>query len=535
MGGNGKHRWKISIFRSSKLQNKQPPAEFICPISGSLMFDPVVVSSGQTFERTSVQVCRDLGLSPPLPDGSKPDFTIAIPNSALKSTILKWCDNSGTPRPAAPDRTSVENAVRTVMDSLNEAADDKDSRIRVSERELLEGVAEKPDVLFSHAATELNPRANHFYSSSSEESVIANAIPATPLLPFSTRPLCFSASLSSSSSEVVSDEITINPNPNSATEDEEFVSKLKSRDIYEQEQGLISLRKLTRTNEEARVSLCTPRLLAVIRPLLVSRYAAVQTNAVAVIVNVSLDKVNKVNIVRSGIVPPLIDAMKGGCPESQEHATGAIFSLALEDENKVAIGVLGALQPLLHALRSESERSRHDSALALYHLSLVQSNRVKLVKLGAVSTLLTMVSGELAGRAMLVLCNLAACVEGRSAMLDANAVEVLVGMLRRREVSESTQENCVAALHSLSHGSMRFKGLARGAGLAEVLREVEERGSERAREKAGKILMVMRGRDEEAAAAAEGVLLEGGGTSPTKVLEAKILTAQEGMTNFDSS
>lgn len=522
MGGNGKHRWKISIFRSSfpsKLQNKQPPAEFICPISGSLMFDPVVVSSGQTFERTSVQVCRDLGLSPPLPDGSKPDFSIAIPNSALKSTILKWCDNSGAPRPAAPDRTSVESAVRTIMDSLIEAADDKDSRIRASERELLEGVAEKPDVLFSHAATELNHRATHFYSSSSEESVIANAIPATPLLPFTTRPLCFSSSLSlsSSSSEVVSDEITINPNPNSASEDEEFVSKLRSPDIYEQEQGLISLRKLTRTKEEARVSLCTPRLLAVIRPLLVSRYAAVQTNAVAVIVNVSLDKVNKVKIVRSGIVPPLIDAMKGGFPESQEHAAGAIFSLALEDENKVAIGVLGAMQPLLHALRSESGRSRHDSALALYHLSLVQSNRVKLVKLGAVSTLLTLVSGELAGRAMLVLCNLAACVEGRSAMLDANAVEVLVGMLRRREVSESTQENCVAALHSLSHGSMRFKGLARGAGLAEVLREVEERGSERAREKAGKILMVMRGRDEAAAAATEGVLLEGGGVSRYRV------------------
>ena len=280
--------------------------------------------------------------------------------------------------------------------------------------------------------------------------------------------------------------------------------------MFEQEQSVIALRKITRSNEEARVSLCTPRLLSSLRPLLISRYAVVQTNAVAAAVNLSLEKVNKVKIVRSGIAPPLIDVLKGGCAESQEHAAGAIFSLALEDENRTALGVLGALQPLLHALRSESDRTRHDSGMALYHLSLVQSNRVKLVKLGAVSTLLSMLrGGELAGRVMLVLCNLAACSEGRSAMLDANAVEILVGMLRRQGSeleTESTRENCVSALDSLSHGSLRVKGLARAAGVAAVLREVEERGSERAREKARKmLLLLLRGRDEASAEEAEEV------------------------------
>ncbi|XP_057464877.1 U-box domain-containing protein 38-like [Actinidia eriantha] len=494
MGGNGKHRWKISIYRSSskkKLENKEPPTEFICPISGSLMSDPVVVSSGQTFERTSVQVCRTLGFSPPLPDGSIPDFTVVIPNSALKSTILKWCDASGADRPTAPDYGSVEDIVRTVVG-------DDASKIRVSERELLRGVAEKPAVLFFHAATELNHRVNHFDSASSEESVIAN-VPATPLLPFATRPMCYSEE---SSSSIASDE---GINPNFFSEDEEFVVKLKSSDVFEQEQGVIALRKTTRSNEEARVSLCTPRLLSSLRPLLISRYAVVQTNAVAAVVNLSLEKANKVKIVRSGIAPPLIDVLKGGAAESQEHAAGAIFSLALEDDNRTAMGVLGALQPLLHALRSESDRTRHDAAMALYHLSLVQSNRVKLVKLGAVSTLLSLLrGGELAGRVMLVLCNLAACAEGRSALLDANAVEILVGMMRRG--SESTRENCVAALDSLSHGSLRFKGLARAAGAAEVLRDVEEKGSERAREKARKMLLLLRGRDEAAAAATEEVL-----------------------------
>ncbi|KAK6249427.1 Armadillo - like 10 [Theobroma cacao] len=514
MGGNGKHRWKISFYHrhnsssSPKHSETQTPPEFLCPISGSLMFDPVVVPSGQSFDRISIQVCRDLGFTPTLPDGSIPDFSTTIPNLAIKTTILTWCRDHHTQDPTPLDYTSVEKIVRSKIQHQSPSTLTSAPDIRVSERELLKAVAENPPVLFSHAATEMGPRVNNnLYcstSSSSDESVIITAnSPHTPL-PLATRPACFSTSGSSSSSIEIT-ESEINPNfqssssSSSSPEEQELFLQLKSSDIYEQETGLISLRKITRTKEEARVSLCSPRLLSTLRSLIISRYNVVQTNAIASLVNLSLEKSNKVLIVRSGFVPLLIDVLKAGSSEAQEHAAGALFSLALEDENKMAIGVLGALQPLLHALRSDSERTRHDSALALYHLSLIQSNRVKLVKLGAVSTLLSMVkSGDSASRVLLILCNIAASTEGKSAMLDANAVAILVGMLRESElVPEATRENCVAALFALSHGSMRFKGLAKEARAMEVLREVEERGSQRAKEKAIRILQMMRGREEE--------------------------------------
>ena len=513
MGGNGKHRWKISFHRSNS-SPKQTPKDFICPISRSLMSDPVVVSSGQTFERVSVRVCRDLGYSPRLEDGSRPDFTAEIPNKAFKSTILKWCESNGMVHPSAPDYSSVERIVRSAME-----AEERNSgpEIRISERELLRGVAENPPLIMSHAATELGHRFNHFHSSSSDESVvIAAGSPGTPL-PLATKPLCYSSS--SSSSEIVANEIlSLTMGPNSSTpEEDQFIAKLKSAEVYEQEEAVVSLRKLTRTREDLRVSLCTARLLSAVRSLIQSKYATVQVNAIALLVNLSLEKRNKVQIVRSGFVPLLIDALKGGFNESQEHAAGALFSLALEDDNKMAIGVLGALPPLMHALRSESERTRHDSALALYHLTLIQSNRVKLVKLGAVPSLLAMAkTGESASRVLLILCNLAVSVEGRSAMLDANAVECLVGMLRNGDgaESEATRENCVAAMYALSQGSMRFKGLAKEARAVEALREVEEKGSERAREKAKRILRMMKGREEEDGGEEgedwEGILNSGG-------------------------
>ncbi|CAN1777511.1 U-box domain-containing protein 38 [Linum perenne] len=463
------------------------------------MYDPVVVSSGQTFERVSVQVCLDLGFIPILHDDSVPDFTAVITNTAFKKTILNWCDKSGAQHPHPPDYVFVEKIMRAKM--INENPD-----LRVSERELLKAVAENRPVLFSHAATEVSPRVNHFYSTSSDESVIVDgggtAGSLTPL-PLATKPACYSPSTSSNNSSEMTTEfetLTLIQTP-SAPEEAEIVTNLKSPEVHEQEQGAISLRKLSRTRDEIRGTICTPRLLSGLRSAIASRYSVLQTNAMASLVNLSLEKSNKVKIVRSGFVPLLIDLLKGGSSEAQEHAAGALFSLALEDENKMAIGVLGALQPLMYALRSESERTQLDSALALYHLTLIQSNRVKLVKLGAVPTLLNMVKvSGLSSRLLLVLCNLAVCGEGRSAMLDGNAVAILVGMLREGEGGDvegaGVRENCVAALYSLSQGSLRFKGLAKEARAGEVLREVEERGSERGREKARRIMQMMKGRGE---------------------------------------
>lgn len=326
MAGNGKFRkWKISIYKSSSSSSSprtppkpDPPNEFLCQISGTLMADPIVVSSGQTFERTSVQVCKDLGFSPTLPDGSVADFSAVIPNLALKSSIINWCKNSHVETPAVPDYSVLESTVRNLIAQQHHSTGG-DSRIRDSERELLKGVEDYPRMYFSHAATELNARSN--YSSSSEESVIANGMSTPQLLPFTQKPACYS---SSSSSPSTSSEMI--PNPSSSTgEDETFVMKFMSWDVVEQEEGVISLRKTTRIDEEARVTLCTTKLLQAIKPLLSSRYAVVQTNAAAAIVNLSLAKVNKIKIVRSGVVPVLIDLLMGGFEESQEHAAGAIL------------------------------------------------------------------------------------------------------------------------------------------------------------------------------------------------------------------
>ncbi|GLT54421.1 hypothetical protein SLA2020_276210 [Shorea laevis] len=67
-----RRKWKLFnkslfiAFKTLKPQTKATPKEFLCPIFGSLMADPVIVSSGHTFEQACVKACKALGFTPTL-------------------------------------------------------------------------------------------------------------------------------------------------------------------------------------------------------------------------------------------------------------------------------------------------------------------------------------------------------------------------------------------------------------------------------------------------------------------------------------
>jgi len=63
--------------------------------------------------------------------------------------------------------------------------------------------------------------------------------------------------------------------------------------------------------------------------------------------------------------------------------------------------------------------------------------------------------------------------------------------------SESAWASCVDALYGLSHGGLRFKGLAKVVGAEEALMKVEKAGSKRAWEKAKRVLEMIKRKEEE--------------------------------------
>ncbi|KAF6136306.1 hypothetical protein GIB67_042791 [Kingdonia uniflora] len=85
---------------SSKLT---PPDEFKCPISSKLMCDPVVIASGQTFERVWIEKWINEGQDTCPKTHMKLSHLSITPNSVIKELISKWCRNHGV---STPDRSS---------------------------------------------------------------------------------------------------------------------------------------------------------------------------------------------------------------------------------------------------------------------------------------------------------------------------------------------------------------------------------------------------------------------------------------------
>ncbi|KAL2500389.1 U-box domain-containing protein 16 [Forsythia ovata] len=73
------------------------PADFRCPISLDLMRDPVVVSTGQTYDRSSISLWIESGHNTCPKTGQTLAHSQLIPNLALKNLIAMWCRDQRIP------------------------------------------------------------------------------------------------------------------------------------------------------------------------------------------------------------------------------------------------------------------------------------------------------------------------------------------------------------------------------------------------------------------------------------------------------
>ncbi|KAM0919879.1 hypothetical protein ACQ4PT_007877 [Festuca glaucescens] len=468
-----------------KWEQEAAPPELVCPILGALMADPVILPSGHTYERACLQACAELSFFPP---GAGSGSDAMIPNSALKAAIGTWCARSGRAAPRPPSKEAAREAVLRAMPPPAAAT----------------VAAEAKSVRTRRAAMACS--SNSSYSSPASAASTSTYASSSEITP---------AEEDAAAAKPVVAELAVDP-----LEDEVVATVMDADEDGEVAAALAVLREATRESAERRRALCTPRLLAALRRvLLIPRHASARVDATAALVNLSLESANKVRIVRAGAVPALVEVLRcsagGGAapPEACEHAAGALFGLALCEENRAAIGVLGAVPPLLDLLTSPAQRPpraarRRDGDLPPLPRRR-QPDQGRPLPGGA--------QGPAHGRVL----------RGRA---DAHPQAGSHGRLQRgglrggprradgrgrrggrvrhpplrprhRRPRRGAGEWCVAAIYALSRGSLRFRGLARAAGADRALRRVAQEGTPGGvrREMARKTLRAMRGDlDDEA-------------------------------------
>ncbi|MED6134164.1 hypothetical protein PIB30_034692 [Stylosanthes scabra] len=103
------------------------PEHFKCPISLEIMRDPVILSSGHTFDRSSIQRWLDAGhRTCPITKLPLPDQPILIPNHALRSLISNFTPLTPTP---IPNPTPTRSQPQTLISTLTSQASSSSSKL----------------------------------------------------------------------------------------------------------------------------------------------------------------------------------------------------------------------------------------------------------------------------------------------------------------------------------------------------------------------------------------------------------------------
>ncbi|KAJ6919667.1 hypothetical protein NC651_013574 [Populus alba x Populus x berolinensis] len=91
---------RLVLIKQSQTYSPVPiPADFCCPLSLELMTDPVIVASGQTYERAFIKNWIELGLTVCPKTQQTLAHTNLITNYTVKALIANWCESNNVKLP----------------------------------------------------------------------------------------------------------------------------------------------------------------------------------------------------------------------------------------------------------------------------------------------------------------------------------------------------------------------------------------------------------------------------------------------------
>lgn len=294
------------------------PKDFCCPISLDLMRDPVIISTGQTYDRSSISRWMDEGHTTCPKTGQMLAHTRLVPNRALRNLIVQWCNAHGIPleppevmdaigeafASACPTKAALEANRATATLLIQQLANGSQSGKTIAAREIR-----------LLAKTGKDNRA--FLAE-------AGAIP-------------YLRNLLSSSNAIAQ---------------ENSVTALLNLSIYDKNKCRIM-------DEEG----CLRSIVDVLR---FGHTTEARENAAATLFSLSaVHDYKKIIAAETGAVEALAGLLQDGTPRGKKDAVTALFNLSTHTENCLRMIEAGAVMSLVGALGNEGVAEEAAGALAL--------------------------------------------------------------------------------------------------------------------------------------------------------------------------
>ncbi|CAI9780067.1 unnamed protein product [Fraxinus pennsylvanica] len=355
----------------SSIKHRSPviPDDFRCPISLELMRDPVIVSTGQTYERSSIQKWLDAGHKTCPKTQQTLLHTALTPNYVLKSLIALWCESNGVELP------KKQGNCRNKRTGIG-GSDCDQAAIDALLQKLANGTIEQQRA----AAGELRLLAKR----NADNRVCIAEAGAIPLLV---------ELLSSSDPRTQEHAVTalLNLSINEANKGTivnagaipDIVDVLKNGSMEARENAAATLFSLS-VLDENKVAIGAAGAIPPLIDLLCQGTPRGKKDAATAIFNLLIYQGNKVRAVRARIVPPLMRLLKDPGGGMVDEALAILAILASHPEGKVAIGQAEPITILIEAIKTGSPHNRENASAILWSLCTGDSQYLKLAsELGA--------------------------------------------------------------------------------------------------------------------------------------------------------
>ncbi|CAN4093243.1 unnamed protein product [Withania somnifera] len=523
------------------------PPYFRCPLSLELMENPVIIASGQTYEKASIRKWLDQGLNTCPKTRQVLSHSNLIPNYTVKALIENWCEVNKV----RLDRNSESNhdgiasnpGHLTIMDDVQGSSETSNSTSRLChqggqafESQKVDCTSEVSEEEFRACCIREAEKYGHTspgisYVHSRSES-ISSAVSSIDYLPSASTDVSRISSkhdnVSDTSGEVQCDYRISSPCNKSVGNSPNLSARQYQSSKTMSEMAVNGLhnhaRQLSLPTKSMSDDLTTSSHVENLIRDLKSQSTEVQTAAAAELRFLAKHNMeNRAIIGRCGAISPLISLLNSDVKPTQEHAVTALLNLSINENIKAMIAEQGALEPLIHVLRTGNAGAKENAAAALFSLSLLEEYRKKIGHSGAVKALVDLLGlGTIRGKkdAATALFNLSIFHENKARIIQAGAVKHLIRLLdpsnemvdkavallaNLSTISEGClaiaregrgKENAASILLQLCLNSPKYCRLVLQEGAVPPLVALSQSGSPRAKEKAQQLLSHFRSQRE---------------------------------------
>ncbi|KAE8710274.1 U-box domain-containing protein 11 [Hibiscus syriacus] len=320
-------------------QTKKPdalviPVDYLCPISLELMRDPVIVATGQTYERSYIQRWIDCGnVTCPKTQQKLENLTLT-PNYVLRSLINQWCAKHNMEQPSGLANSRLKKSDGSFRDVSGDMA-------------AFQALVAKLSSLCLEERREAVAEIRSLSKRSTDNRILIADAGAIPVLV----------------NLLTADDVSLQ---------EHAVTSILNLSIFENNKSLIMLAG------------AIPSIVQVLR----TGSMEARENAAATLFSLSLADENKIIIGSSGAIPALVDLLQHGSTRGKKDAATALFNLCIYQGNKgraVRAGIITALLTML----TDSRNCMVNEALTI--LSVLASNhdaKVAIVKASTIPVLI---------------------------------------------------------------------------------------------------------------------------------------------------